>query len=118
MIRGMVRALHLLALAALPAGSAQAQSVVIDTPAEARGWIDATFAAHGCRMARAAFFDRMAADGVIQTDADRAFAMAGTEKILRGRRVLSELKALFDAGLICEDPADPTIAISKFGGCA
>lgn len=103
---------------ALCAGPAAAGSVTIDTADAARAWIDGTFAEHGCRMERSAFFARMEADGVIQTDADRAFPLAGTDKIIRGRRVLAELKALFDAGLICEDPAEPTIAISKFGGCA
>ena len=111
----MIRVAALLCVLAQPVA---AQSVVIDTAEEARAYIDATFAANGCAMAQADFFAQMQADGVMVTDDDMGFAMNGSEKIIRSRRVLGEMKALFDAGLICEDAADKTLAISKFGGCA
>jgi len=92
--------------------------VTVDDRDAARAWIDTTFATQNCRISRAGFFDLMAADGLAPTVEDMSLPMDGSLKILRQRRVLAELKTLFDAGLVCEDIADRTIAVSKFGGCA
>ena len=60
----------------------------------------------------------MVADGVAPGVDDMAQPLIGTDKIIRQRRIMAELEHLFATGAVCEDPDNPTIAISKFGGCA
>jgi len=105
------------AILSLFAGHA-ATAEVIDNETQARAYIDRTFALHECRMTRAGFFARMQTDGVAPTENDMAQPLIGTDKIIRQRRVLAVLLRLFLSGDVCEDAADKTLAISKFGGCA
>lgn len=100
------------------ASGAFAASTLIDNTEQARAYVDRTFAAHNCKMARSTFFGQMKLDGVAPTVDDMSRPFIGTDKIIRQRYVLAALEGLFHSGEVCEDQADKTIAISKFGGCA
>lgn len=100
------------------ASVATAATVLIEDKAAATAYIDRTFSAHECRMSKSAFFTKMEQDGVAPTTDDMARPTDGSLKIIRQRRVLAALQGLFASGDVCEDNADKTIAISKFGGCA
>ena len=102
----------------LVATSASAASQLIETRAQALAYIDTTFSNHNCTMRRSAFFTQMERDGVAPTVDDMSRPTDGSLKIIRQRRVLSALHALFQTGAIKEDKTDKTIAISQFGGCA
>ncbi len=102
----------------LAAAAVDAANVLIADKAEARAYIDQSFAANDCRMTKAAFFSLMEQDGVAPTVDDMSRPMDGSLKIIRQRMVLASLKELFETGQVCEDHADARVAISKFGGCA
>lgn len=91
---------------------------LIETRAEARVWLDEAFAAHACRFTQSGLNAAMIAGGVAPGVDDMAQPLIGTNKIIRQRLIMAELEHLFATGAVCEDPENPTIAISKFGGCA
>ena len=98
-------------------GSAFAGTVVEDRAA-ARVWLDRAFAGNDCRFTQSALNRAMIAGGVAPGVDDMAQPLIGTTKIIRQRLIMAELEHLFATGAVCEDPENPTIAISKFGGCA
>ncbi|MFV2052447.1 hypothetical protein [Aliiroseovarius sp. YM-037] len=93
-------------------------SVRIDSPAVARAYVDSVFAENDCTMRYSAFVDRMHADGIIPTEAEKLDPHTGVTKFIGQRRVFAVMETLFASGGLCADEADETIAISKFGGCA
>lgn len=100
------------------AGAGSARVGPVTDAATARAWLDAAFAEHHCHMTEAELLSVMRQEGQSPRNLGAAGGSVSADKLMRHRRIFHELQVLRASGEVCVDPADPSLSISKFGGCA